>query len=273
MLSIKDVGSKGIDVIVVNYRTPEDIAEFVQSYRDFLPTVGSSLYLCNVHPTNQDFTFCHDLLEEVVETPAFHVPFLDNVGYARAVNRAARLSNREVLAIFNADIVLQPGALQKCYEALMLNPEWGVLGPLQVNEQGRVTSTGIFGTKQEPTWRGWQVPVKDEWRDVRDDAVTVSGSAYFIRREVWNSLTSCEVYNSVHPEAEGAFLPTPHYYEETWCSYHASEHGWKVVYYGEVEIVHKWHKASPVGGWAESQQKKSQAVFRRMCDYHGIPHD
>lgn len=268
----KGAVSNGLDVIVVNYRTPDDIAEFVQSYRDNLPAVESSLWLCNVHPKDDDFRQCRSLLEEV-ETPAFHLPFVENVGYARAVNRAAQYSNRRVLAIFNADVVLTPGALQRCYDAITSHPDWGVLGPLQVNEQGRVTSTGIFGSQREPRWRGWQVPVRPEWRDVREDAVTVSGSAYFIRREVWDFLTACEIYNSVHPEAEGAFLPTLHYYEETWCSYHAIEHGWKVVYYGEVEIIHKWHKASPVGGWAETQQKKSQAMFRQMCDYHGIERD
>jgi GT2 family glycosyltransferase len=272
MLSIKDVGSDGIDVIVVNYRTPEDLSEFVQSYREHPPVVDSTLWVCNVDTRDADFKLGHALVSQAPQ-PAFHVPFVENVGYARAVNRAARLSNREVLAIFNADVVLTKGALQRCYDAIKSHRDWGVLGPLQVNEQGKVTSTGIFGSQSQPRWRGWQVNCRDEWRDVRDDAVTVSGSAYFVRREVWNYLTACEIYNSVHPEAEGAFLPTPHYYEETWCSYHAIEHGWKVVYYGEVEIVHKWHKASPVGGWAEQQQKKSQKIFRQMCDYHGIEHD
>ncbi len=77
----------------------------------------------------------------------------------------------------------------------------------------------------------------------------------------------------MYPDATGAFLPTPHYYEETWCSYFARHLGYNVVYDGSVSIGHSWHKSSAVGGEADSKFKESQSIFRKACDYMGIERD
>jgi hypothetical protein len=111
----------------------------------------------------------------------------------------------------------------------------------------------------------------------RVECVTVSGSAYFIRREVWNTLTCNSKYRKLYPNAIGAFLPTPHYYEETWCSYFARHLGYNVIYDGSVSIGHSWHASSPKPGEgysiADAQFKTSQSIFRGACDYMGIERD
>lgn len=256
----------GIDAIVVNYRTPNDLERFVRSWEKF--GAGSHLHVVQVDPLEEDLavmgSFSH---------PDIHVQCTrTNVGYARAVNSAAATGNREILAIFNADTELREGVLQNCADALRQNPEWGVLGPRQVDDRGRITHAGIFGTLDAPAHRGWQQGNAGRYDDVRP-AVTVSGSAYFIKRAVWKELTDCEIYQDLHPCTLGAFLPTKHYYEETWCSYHAQAHGHQVIYYGQEEMIHSWHKASPVGGSAEREFPKSREVFRAACDAHGIKHD
>lgn len=258
----------GLDVIVVNYRTPQDLEAFVRSYRAYPPTVPSKLWIVDVDPPKEQVVGNLRL----VEGGDFYISHDQNIGYARAVNDAAQRGHHDVLAIFNADVELTKGALDKCYEALMTHPDWAVVGPLQTDGHGRVTHAGIFGTLAHPRHRGWHQPVDPAWRDVRT-AVSVSGSAYFIARDLWMMLNDCPIFAEMYPEAEGAFLPTSHYYEETWCSYHAQAHGFQVVYFGEVEITHHWHRASAVGGWAEGQMPYSQAMFRQMCDEHGIEHD
>lgn len=119
-------------------------------------------------------------------------------------------------------------------------------------------------------------------QDVQE-AVTVSGSAYFIKREVWEQLSICPTYleacYSLYEADErwnpsGAFLPTDHYYEETFCSYHARAHGWKVLYYGPEKIIHEWHKSSAVGDPStDGKMNKSRLEFRTACALHDIPHD
>lgn len=255
-----------MDIVVVNYKTPDDLRKFWDSLQRYPPTVRSTLTVVDVE-------------SDVVHTgrpwhwgdsTIISVP--DNIGYARACNLAANGGDHDVIAFFNADIEITPGSLTACYRALIDNADWAVLGPCQVDLRNRIRHAGIFGTLETPMHRGWNDVNRGQYGDIRD-AVSVSGSAYFIKRTVWDELTSCPLYRQIAPDSMGAFLPTPHYYEETWASYHAKAHGHRVIYYGQATLVHKWHRASPIGGWAERQMPISRRIFREACDAHGIAHD
>ena len=97
------------------------------------------------------------------------------------------------------------------------NPDVSIMGPKQMDSKGYITAGGIFGTHTAPKHRGWKVHDPDDklYKDVRE-AVTIAGSAYFIRRSVWEYLTGCGVYQGLgvfsNSDVQGAFLPTPHYY-------------------------------------------------------------
>lgn len=263
----------GVDVIVINYRTPGDMQRFIDSYEHWGWDSGveTHLWLVNVDPTKDDTRVVRGALRHLHD--ANGLEHYSNVGFAAAVNDAAARGNRETIAIFNADVELTPGALANCSQALQTNPDWGVLGPCQVDAiGGRITHAGIFGTPDAPQHRGWQKQITESLYDDVREAITVSGAAYFVKRSVWDELTACPIYQATNP-AEGAFLSTAHYYEETWCSYHAQAHGHKVMYYGPVTVIHKWHQASEVGGAADQLMPVSRALFRNACDAHGIQHD
>ena len=265
-----------ISSIVVNYRTPADLRRFCASY-DGAP--GDELFIVNIDPRPEDRDLANGLAGDM---GAHHLVLDGNVGYARGVNRGARYARGEVLAIFNADVELRPGALKACADRLMSDERWAVLGPLQVDRHGRCNHPGIFGTPRKPQWRegAWKKPVQPAWREVRDDAVTVMGSAYFIKASVWRELTTCPVYVDFCRErefvCEGAFLPTFLCFEETWASYHALSHGYRCVYDGTVEIVHDWHgavKAHDKKAAFDRAMDESRQVFRAICERHGIEHD
>lgn len=263
----------GIDVVVVSYRTPDDLDGFMNSLDLAWPSVPYTVTMVNVAPLYEDDLCAFEWL--TAEDYGHDVDVMSweqNIGYARACNHAASVTNSEVIAFFNADTRLHRGVLDQCFDALMEHEDVGILGPRQVDEKGRLTHAGIVGTNTEPRLRGWQERDRGQYVGV-EDVVSVSGSAYFIKRQCWDELTACEKYRAVAPDGDGAFLPTQHYYEETWCSYHARAHAWRVVYFGEATIVHKWHQASPVGGWAEQQTKTSQRFFRNACAVHGISCD
>lgn len=250
----------GIDLIVVNYRCPDDLRGFLGSLRSYPPTVPWSLVIANVCPTKDDGEAAREF-----ELPYDYIHFSQNVGYARAVNLAAQFGNRETVAIFNADTKLLNNVANDCHKVLQSREDWGILGPRQVDSAGRITHGGFV-----PHERGFHQPNSHEYSDVRDDATTVSGSAYFIKRIVWEELANCPIYKEFCPEVRGAFLPTQHYCEETWCSYHARAHGHKVVYYGPVVMIHEWHKASKVGGSADRNLAASRELFKGACEAHGI---
>lgn len=250
-----------ISCIVVNYRTPDDLGRFIESYRDTAPG-SAELIVVDVDPITP---------YGYKNVPGQYIVIKENRGYAYACNYAATLTDSPYLAFFNADVVLKDGTIEKCARALDENKKWGVVGPLQYDSTGRVTHAGVFGTHQKPTIRGWRSRRPDDFRDVQK-AVTVFGSAFFVKREVFEELAECPVFRTFYPEAQGAFLPTFLYYEETWISYHAWAHGYDVVYYGEAECIHAWH-----GSIAKHTDQRcvgdSRKAFREICDAHSIPRD
>lgn len=259
-----------LHAVVVNYRTPGDLDEFLESWERFPTTFERTLAVMNVDPLPEDRLVAEKYAREGVVVHEFP----SNVGYARACNRGALLGGGEVLALFNADIVLTEGALEQCVSALLGDPTWGVLGPCQVDQHNRFVHAGIVGSPSAPRHRAWFEKNRGQYIDVLDDVPTVAGSAYFIRRKVWDKLTECPSFWRVAPDAQGAFLPTRHFYEETYCSTHARAHGWKCVYFGRVTIVHKFHRASPVGGvWANRMMVESREYFRTACDAHEMEHN
>jgi GT2 family glycosyltransferase len=244
------------DVVVVNYQTPDLLEDFTRSFEAYC-SAGDTLTIVDVCPTRP------------LGTAHFTVATEENIGFARACNVGARFGPNDVILFANADTLLSDG-LGECGAALMEHPGWAVLGPRQVDAMGRITSAGTFGSETQISPRGWQEYDDGQYNQVQDDAKSVSGSLYFIKRAVWDEMCACPLYQQAAPEAAGAFLPTPHYFEETFLSYHVRAHGYKVVYYGPVQMVHYWHRSSPHNGWADNQFNTSQMMMREACAIHGI---
>lgn len=260
--------------VVVNYHTPLDLKRFCDTFMEQIPyrVADWQLTIVNVDPMTSD----KDIAEEYVSARVNHKIHDTNVGYATACNLAVLGSDADYFVFFNADVWFRDDAIDKTILAMQENG-WAIAGPRQVDSNRKLTHAGIVGTHAAPKHRAWHHTDKgDNYTDVIE-AVTVSGAAYFINADVWHELTACELYRQFvvqrGMDAVGAFLPTKHYYEETWCSYHAAAHGHKVMYYGPATVVHEWHKASPVGGPADKQMSVSQEMFRGACDLHGIPRD
>lgn len=259
-------GEIAIDIIVVNYRTPADLERFVDSVAH--APAASMLTIVDVAPTS---FFSPPNRSTLIRTEG-------NVGYARACNMGAAVAGLSanpapVLAFFNADVQILPDSLELCVETLFSQPDVAIVGPRQTDSRRRITSAGVVPTRPggcKP--RGWREVDRGQFCDV-SEMMTVSGSAFIVRREAWDALAGCVTYQESDPDSRGAFLQTPHYFEETWLAYHARAHGWKVMYDGRAHMIHEWHRSSPVGGWADKQFKESQRLFRDACDHHGIAHD
>lgn len=220
----------------------------------------------------------------------------DNVGYARACNygalepldelRRRRWLNRwrrgnhdgrpaPYLALLNADTEFRPGVASAIVAHFEANPDVGVIGPRTTNTDGRLTHAGIVRMRRadgqpQDQHRYWLSQDREQANDVMD-VPTVSGATYFVRRKMWDALTSCCTYQDVTPGAQGAFLTTPHYFDETFCSYHSRAHGWRVVYLGTVKMIHVWHASSPVGSpLSDGQWRQSHDLFELACKTHDI---
>lgn len=260
-----------IDLCIINHNTRDKLERlFVGLTADYIPDLWK-LYVADNGSTDDSAEFLLNVEYPVIT----HKDFNNNCGYATASNKLAAVGNSEIIGILNADVWMLSDDVKAIAKIFEENPEIAVLGPKQRDERCRITHAGIFGTHERPIHRGFHEDDRADlfYRD-RTEAITVSGSALFTRRSVWNELTNCPIYKHYNPEAGGAFLPTPMYYEETWYNYHAWAHGYKVFYDGSVSIGHTWHASTELGSKSSDGYKDiSRAVFRAMCGFHDIPCD
>ena len=265
----------GIDLVVCSYKTPADLDGFLESLRDNKPSIPWTLTIFNVCPEPED-TRVAMWWRDRMPAATWVLSSAENIGYAGACNRGAYGSYSHI-GLFNADVRITEGSLDALVAYLDADSSRAIAGPRQLDERGRFTAAGIFGPREAPKHRGWQEPDSGKYQDNRDDCPTVSGAAFIVKRTVWDELTNCPVFRRASEleglgEPQGALLKTQHFYEETFCCYHAIEHGYKCCFLGEVTMIHKWHQASPQGSLS-TITKESQRRFRTVCDHMGIPHD
>jgi GT2 family glycosyltransferase len=261
-----------LDLVACAYQAPEATEAFLYS----LANVGLTFTLCVIENSSPD-----DSVRQVLKGPALDavralpnckdatIIFNEtNVGYARAINHGVSLGTAPYVAALNTDVqFLQEDAAQTCVAFLDRHEDVGIVGPRTVDEFERFTHAGIIAsgsmTEQHRYWLHHDVGQASDVLDVP----TVSGATYFFRRRMWEQLTDCPLFRQVAPEAEGAFLPTRHFYEETYCSYHARLHDWRVVYLGTAKMIHLWHRSSTVGS---QDILGPRAYFLRALEAHGL---
>lgn len=270
-----------IDLCIVNYNTRALLQRFLNSlHYDLLSSGGAvskrwNLYITDNNSTDDFVPWIRQFDDSYLIDRLF---LRENIGYSAACNMMASKGSGEIIGLLNGDVWMTSGDVCAIEKIFNENPDIHILGPKQRDEHGLITHAGIVGTNSAPQHRGWrQADPADVLYKDRINCVTVSGAAYFVRRDVWETMTNHHKYREVAPNAKGAFLPTPHYYEETWCSYFARHLGYNVVYDGSVSIGHSWHASSPKPGEGISEVDKnfpiSREIFRAACDHIGIERD
>jgi GT2 family glycosyltransferase len=270
-----------IDLCIVNHNTRAQLQRLLDSlHSDVNSPNGALNKKWNLYITDNDSSddFIPWIRQSQEKYLIDRLYLKENVGYSHACNYMASKSNGDVLALLNGDVWLTSTDVANIQDIFDNNPDIHILGPKQRDEKGFITHAGIIGTNTAPKHRGWREhdPYDLLYKD-RVECVTVSGSAYFVRRDVWEAMSNHPEYKKIAPNAMGAFLPTPHYYEETWCSYFARHLGYNVVYDGSVSIGHSWHASTPKPGEGVSHADKyfpiSREIFRKACDHFGIERD
>lgn len=261
-----------IDLVVVAYRAPAETRRFLESL-DQVDVPFTITLIENASPEPDVRTVLEEgwprveSLSRCVEAKLIFNA--ENVGYARACNQGAKRGSAPVIALLNADTEWREGVGERILDTFSRESRAGVVGPKTTDRQGRLTHAGIIKRGASDTHRHWLAQDLGQADDVLD-VPTVSGATYFVLREMWDELTACQVYRDFAPNAQGAFLPTRHYFEETFCSYHAQAHGWRVIYDGRAHMIHEWNRSIPDSRETKALFKESRDLYRRACLVHGI---
>lgn len=266
-----------LDLVVVTYQAPRETERFFASL-GHVDVPFCLQVVDNASPEDEVREVIRCALPQVQALPlcvtAGAVFNRENEGYAKACNSGAYVPYgwpAPYLALLNADTEFLPGVASAIVDYFEANVDVGVVGPRTTDLRGRLTHAGIFQSRRlGEQHRYFLSRDRGQANDVLD-VPTVSGATYFVRRETWDKLTVCPLYQNASPGAQGAFLATPHYFEERYASAHSWEHGWRVVYLGNVRMIHVWHASSPVGSpLSEGRWKESRQLFERACKAHDI---
>lgn len=160
-----------------------------------------------------------------------------NVGFSRANNIGARSSKGEYLMFLNSDTEVREGAIDRLVGFLEGRSEVAIVGPRIVYPDGRfqLSAGNLPGIRQELRDRGLyrriqsgdealRAQVATEFQQVRDVG-WVTASCLLIRRSVYEAIGGFD---------ESLFM----YFEDKDLCKRVIEHGVKVVYYPEAEVVH-----------------------------------
>lgn len=168
-----------------------------------------------------------------------------NIGYARAVNQALKVSGGEYLLILNADLRLMPKAIDELKKFMDLHPEAGIVGAKLLNPDGTLQYScrtfytlrtilyrRTFLAKLFPHSKIVRKHLMADWdhNDVRE-VDWLLGSCLMVRRKAVNDVGMMD---------ERYFL----YFEDVdWC-YRMKRGGWKVYYFPQAQMIHHHRRDS-----------------------------
>jgi GT2 family glycosyltransferase len=226
---------KELAVVIVNYRTPEDVSASIAS----IERTGADDVAEIVVVDNASGDGSADLLRgrhpgiRVVEKS-------ENRGFAAGVNAGFRESNAPYILVLNPDTEVRPGALAALRDHLRANPRVGIAGPVLLDQHGAVRldsyqglpslwslfcgaffplGRALMGTRFHPELRSRHDS------DRGGPVPRVCGSAMTIRREA---------FEEAGPMDEGYFL----YFEEVEWQRRCADRGWGIEVVPDSRIVH-----------------------------------
>ena len=135
-----------LSIVIVNYYHSHLLGECLESI--YLTVKETQFEIILI-----DNSFRDDGLEAVLKCfPEIQlIDSLENIGFARANNQAAKIATGDFFLFINPDTVVTQGAIQAMLDYLCSDPSIGVLGPKVLNLDGSIQ----YSCRKFPTiWSG-----------------------------------------------------------------------------------------------------------------------
>jgi GT2 family glycosyltransferase len=227
----KNIGDRNIEVVVVDNASRDASAEMVATH---FPTI------------------------KLVRSPT-------NLGFAAANNLGFGFANGHYLILLNPDTLLEPNALSIALKHMDANPKVGMAGGLLIDRDGtqqpsarqfpsllnellvlsglaaRFPKSAFFG-RFDRTWADPLKAAEVDW---------VPGAFTMIRQDALKSVGGFD---------ERFFL----YYEEVDLCRRFKNHGWKILYWPDIVVIHWGGESSKTVENVEFTSSGSQLVLWRM---------
>jgi GT2 family glycosyltransferase len=127
-----------LSIIILNWNSVDFLKECVDSISR--ETFGISYEI--IVADGASFDGSEEMLSSRFPNVRF-VQLVENGGFAKGNNAAARLARADVFLFLNPDTIVLDGAIQKLYTALKTHPEAGAAGTLLLNSDGTLQTSAV----------------------------------------------------------------------------------------------------------------------------------
>ena len=237
---------KDVSILIVHYNTPRLLRQTLKAIRRSAPTLNYEVIVVDNNPNSR--------VEEMIRREFHDVKVLvtdQNLGFGRGMNLAMEHAEGRYLFVFNPDILLLPGALEKLAAYMDAHPDVGMLGPCLNHPDGTLQNS-CYRFMKPSTILYRRLPFLRVFKKAKehvqnylmadaDHSLTqpvdyILGAAMFIRRDA--------------SEQVGGFDPAFFvYFEDQDLCRRFWENKWKVVYYPEVTLIHYHRRETAEGGF------------------------
>ncbi len=239
---------KDVSILIVHYNTPRLLRQTLKGIERVAPHVSHEVIVVDNNPKQR--------VAEMVEQEFPHVKLIVNQcneGFGRGMNKAIEKATGRYLFVFNPDIVMQPGVLERLTEYMDTHEDVGMVGPRLSHPDGslqhscyRFMKPSVILYRRVPVlrWFGFAKAQVREYMMVdmdhtqTQDVDYLLGAAMFIRRK------ALEQVGGFDPEF---FV----YFEDQDLCRRFWKKGWRVVYHPETELIHYHRRETAEGGFVK----------------------
>lgn len=226
-----------LSLIILSWNTLDITVDCVDSILEYPPSVPWELILID----NASSDGSADALDEKYRSIP-HIRMIKNevnLGFTGGNNQGMELATGDIVGLLNSDTVISKNSLTNLYNYLVEHKQVGVVGPWLTHDDGSPTTSfgyfpafgSIFTTAFLPGWiygnqRKALGVIPDSTMTEPMSVDYVSGAAFFIKREVLNSVGKFD--------SETFFA----YFEETDLCLRIKKAGWQIRFLPSEKIVH-----------------------------------
>ncbi len=237
-----------VSILIVHYNTPGLLRQTLKGIYRSKPECSFEIIVVDNNPAMR---VKEKVLSEFPEVKVLTSP--ENVGFGRGMNMAMEQALGRFLFIFNPDMILTDGALEKLITFMEEHPDIGMVGPRLSNPDGSLQYSAynfmepqVILYRRVPVLRGMGFAKRTVENYMRADADLsrtqnvdyILGAAMFVRREAY--------------EQVGGFDPNFFVYfeDQDWCRrFWLAD--WRVVYHPQVELIHYHRRETAEGGFVK----------------------
>jgi len=237
---------KDVSILIVHYNTPRLLRQTLKGIRRAAPKVDYEVIVVDNNPKQRVKEMITQEFPEVVVLTSEA-----NIGFGRGMNLAMEHAVGRYLFVFNPDMILAPGAVERLVDFMDHHPKVGMVGPRLNNPDGslqhscyrfmkpitilyrRLPFLRIFPSAKREV-RAYLMVDQDHTQSQEVDYIL--GAAMLVRRQAFKEV--------------GGFDPEFFVYfeDQDWCR-RFWKAGWRVVYHPAVELIHYHRRETAEGGF------------------------